>query len=71
MNLDLTRVEIGGGQGIRFHRNLGNLMFRDDTAAIGLPTNAFAATQVTVADWNKDDLPDVVVLAAGPVADKY
>lgn len=51
------------GQGIRFYRNLGNVMFKDDTAAIGLPTNAFAATQVTVADWNKDDLPDVVAVA--------
>ncbi len=53
-------VALPDGQGIRFHRNLGNVMFKDDTTAIGLPTNAFAATQVTVADWNKDDLPDVI-----------
>ncbi len=58
-------VALPGEQGIRFHRNLGNVMFRDDTAAIGLPTVAFAATQVTVADWNKDDLPDVIVAGEG------
>ncbi len=59
-------VALPEGQGVRFHRNLGNVMFRDDTAVFGLPTNAFAATQVTVADWNKDDLPDVI--AAGESA---
>lgn len=58
-------VALPGDQGIRFHRNLGNVMFRDDTAAIGLPTNAFAATQVTVADWNKNDLPDVITVSDG------
>lgn len=55
-------VALPDGQGVRFHRNLGNVMFRDDTAAIGLPTNAFTVTQVTVADWNKDDLPDVIAV---------
>jgi Flp pilus assembly protein TadD len=58
-------VALPGDQGIRFHRNLGNVMFRDDTAAIGLPTNAFAATQVTVADWDKNDLPDVIAAGDG------
>jgi len=61
-------VALPDGQGVRFHRNLGNVMFKDDTATIGLPTIAFAATQVTVADWNKDDLPDVVLATrAGPL----
>ncbi|HAV62867.1 MAG TPA: hypothetical protein DCY13_10935, partial [Verrucomicrobiales bacterium] len=55
------------GQGIRFYRSLGNATFREDTAALGLPTNAFAATQVAVADWNKDDLPDVLAVADGAV----
>lgn len=58
-------VALPDGQGIRFHRNLGNVMFRDDTAAIGLPTNAFTATQVTVADSNKNDLPDVIAVGDG------
>ena len=57
-------VALPDGKGIRFFRNLGNVMFKDDTAAIGLPADALAVTQVTVADWNKDDLPDVITVAA-------
>ncbi len=56
-------VTLPNDEGVRFYRNLGNIMFKEDTAEIGFDTSAFPAKQVTVADWNKDDLPDLLALS--------
>ena len=49
------------GNGMRFFRNQGNLTFKDFSAAAGAPRELPDVRQLIVADWNGDDLPDMIV----------
>jgi len=49
----------------RVFRGFGNLAFRDITATSGVPAAVGFVTQVTVDDWNNDDLPDVLLTRRG------
>lgn len=64
--LSLT-VALPGDGGIQFFRNMGNLMFKEDTAAMGLTVDPFAAESITIADWDKDDLPDLFAFGGNVV----
>jgi tetratricopeptide (TPR) repeat protein len=56
-----------GEKGISSFRNQGKIVFQDVTAGSGLGINATKAHQVTIDDWNNDDLPDLfVVRESGP-----
>ncbi len=51
--------------GFRLYRGFGNLAFRDATATSGIPAGLGFVTQITVDDWNNDDLPDVLLTRRG------
>ncbi len=61
----LGLVSIGSSGAPRIFRGFGNMAFRDITATSGVPANVGAVTQVTVDDWNNDDLPDVLLTRSG------
>ncbi|HYG35602.1 MAG TPA: FG-GAP-like repeat-containing protein [Clostridia bacterium] len=62
--LDLLTV-LPGGQGLRTYRNLGNFYFLDNTTNSGLPAVMSGIQQVTVEDWNNEDVPGVIVTRTG------
>ena len=59
----LTLAPAGGG--LNFLRNLGNLYFTSKNATSGLPVSISGARQIAVADWNNDDLLDILVARDG------
>lgn len=55
------------GQGLRFYANLGNVMFKENTVSLGLPTNSFSVSELSASDVNKDNLPDLLAVSNGHV----
>lgn len=62
--LDLLAV-LPDGSGLRVYQNLGNFYLQDRTADSGLPATFAGAEQVSMEDWNDEDLPGVFVTRAG------
>lgn len=49
------------GVGLRAYRNQGNLTFTDVSEHAVVSKNIAGVRSVAIADWNRDDLPDVLV----------
>jgi Flp pilus assembly protein TadD len=62
--LDLVTVA-PEGNGVRVYRNLGNLYFKDNTAASGAPAAFAGVRQIALEDWNMDEVNDLFVVRAG------
>ncbi|MCI0538873.1 MAG: FG-GAP-like repeat-containing protein [Verrucomicrobiales bacterium] len=58
--LDLLLVP-PGSNAVRVLRNLGNMYFKDSTATSGVPALVNRPRQLTIEDWNNDDIMDVFV----------
>lgn len=52
---------------IQLFRNLGNLLFRNQTTNSGIPSTFSNVSQITIDDWNNDDLADLFVGEPGKV----
>jgi len=45
----------------RLFRGFGNFAFRDVSATSGIPAQIGAVSDITIDDWNNDDLPDLIL----------
>lgn len=59
--LDLLLIPPGTNS-VRVLRNLGNMYFKDTTSTSGIPASLTGARQLTVDDWNNDDIMDLLVV---------
>lgn len=62
--LDLITASPDGTR-VQLFRNLGNLLFRDQSTNSGIPSTFKQISQIAVDDWNNDDLMDLFVAEAG------
>ncbi len=62
--LDLLTLATDGSQ-VRMFRNLGNLLFRDQSTNSGVPASLAQVKQIALEDWNHDDLMDLIVAQEG------
>src|SRR6185295_3967798 len=58
--LDLLTT-VPDGQGLRLYQNLGNFFFKEATTNSGIPMVLPDVGQVTVEDWNNEDVPGIFV----------
>jgi Flp pilus assembly protein TadD len=61
--LDLFAVTPDGG--VQVFRNLGNFYFVNRTATSGIPVTVSNAREIHVADWNNDDMMDLLIARDG------
>lgn len=64
--LDVVAVT-SNPNGVRVYRQFGPLLFSDITSTSGVPTSLPSARMVTMGDWNRDGVMDVVASRAAGV----